>query len=175
MTGNESPLRGNEQCAVDTSVRAGYLRGPVSRRPARKRFHVKIPVRFRDLDPMGHVNNSVYLTYFEVARTAYWQELHHDYRYDVLDFVVARAECDYVSAAMLRETIRAEVWLTRIGTSSFVLDYELFDEQSERLVARGKTFQVMIDTKTGRSRPIEPELRDRLRSFAEHWGGAPEE
>ena len=132
-------------------------------------------VRFRDLDPMGHVNNSVYLTYFEVARTAYWQELHHDYRYDVLDFLVARAECDYVSAAMLRETIRAEVWLSRIGTSSFVLDYELFDEQSERLVARGRTVQVMIDTKSGRSRPIEPELRERMRSFAEHWGGAPEE
>ena len=140
-----------------------------------KRFHVKIPVRFRDLDPMGHVNNSVYLTYFEVARTAYWQELHHDYRYDVLDFVVARSECDYVSAATLRETIRVEVWLSRIGTSSFVLDYELFDEQSERLVAGGRTIQVMIDTRTGRSRPIEPELRGRMRSFAEHWGGSPEE
>ena len=68
-----------------------------------------------------------------------------------------------------------EVWLSRIGTSSFVLDYELFDEQSERLEARGKTVQVMIDPKTGRPRPIEPELRERLRSFAGHWGGAPEE
>jgi hypothetical protein len=33
----------------------------------------------------------------------------------------------------------------------------------------------MIDSKTGRSRSIEPELRERMRSFAEHWGGAPEE
>ena len=147
----------------------------MSKRPASKRFQVKIPVRFRDLDPMGHVNNSVYLTYFEVARTAYWQELHHDYRYDVLDFVVARSECDYVSGAMLREILRVEVWLSRIGTSSFVLDYEAFEEQSERLVARGRTVQVMIDTRSGRSRPIEPELRERMRSFAEHWGALPEE
>jgi acyl-CoA thioester hydrolase len=175
MIGNVSPSRGDEQCGVDACGGPDYLRGPVSRRPARKRFNVKIPVRFRDLDPMGHVNNSVYLTYFEVGRTAYWQELHHDYRYDVLDFVVARSECDYVSAAILRETIRVEVWLSRIGTSSFVLDYELFDEQSERLVARGKTVQVMIDPKTGRPRSIEPELRERMRSFAEHWGGGPEE
>ena len=51
----------------------------------------------------------------------------------------------------------------------------LFDELSERLVARGGTVQVMIDTKSGRSRPIESELRERMRSFAEHWGGAPEE
>ncbi len=124
---------------------------------------------------MGHVNNSVYFTYLEVARTAYWQELHHDYSYDVLDFVVARAECDYVSAAVLREIVRVEVWMSRIGTTSFVLDYEMFDEASDRLVARGRTVQVMIDTKTGRPRPIEPALRERLRSFAEHWGARPEE
>ncbi|MCK5439083.1 MAG: acyl-CoA thioesterase [Gemmatimonadetes bacterium] len=147
----------------------------MSRHSSTRHFNVKIPVRFRDLDPMGHVNNSVYFTYLEVARTAYWQELHHDYSYDVLDFVVARAECDFVSAAMLRETVRVEVRLSRIGTSSFVLDYELFDEQSERLVARGTTVQVMIDRKTGRPRQIEPELRARMRSFSEHWGTTPEQ
>ena len=147
----------------------------MSKRPTTRRFHVKIPVRFRDLDPMGHVNNAVYVTYMEVGRTAYWQELHHDYSYDVLDFLVARAECDYVSSAMLRETLRVEVWMSRIGNSSFVLDYEIFDEQTDRLAARGKTVQVMIDTRNGRPRPIEPELRERLRSFAAHWGAKPEE
>lgn len=147
----------------------------MSRPREKRRFHVEIPVRFRDLDPMGHVNNAVYFTYMEVARTAYWQELHHDYSYDVLDFVVGRAECDYVSAAMLRETIRVEVWLSRIGNSSFVLDYELVDVATERLCARGKTVQVMIAAKTGRPRPIEPDLRERMRSFSEHWGRALEE
>jgi acyl-CoA thioesterase FadM len=39
------------------------------------------------------------------------------------------------------------------------------------LIARGETVQVMIDPKTGRPRPIAPELRERLKSFAEHWGG----
>lgn len=145
----------------------------MSRHSSTRHFNVKIPVRFRDLDPMGHVNNSVYFTYLEVARTAYWQELHHDYSYDVLDFVVARAECDFVSAAILRETVRVEVRLSRIGTSSFVLDYELFDEQSERLVARGETVQVMIDSRTGRPRQIEPGLRARMQSFSEHWGTDP--
>ncbi|MBW3661251.1 MAG: acyl-CoA thioesterase [Gemmatimonadetes bacterium] len=144
----------------------------MSRSHEKRRFDVKIPVRFRDLDPMGHVNNAVYFTYMEVARTAYWQELHHDYSYDVLDFVVARAECDYVSAAMLRETIRVEVWLARIGNSSFVLEYELYDEGTERLCARGRTVQVMIEPRTGRPRAIEPKLRERLRSFSDHWGRA---
>ena len=37
----------------------------MSRQAAPRRFHVKIPVRFRDLDPMGHVNNSVYVAWAE--------------------------------------------------------------------------------------------------------------
>jgi len=147
----------------------------MSRPNSPRRFHVRIPVRFRDLDPMGHVNNAVYFTYMEVARTLYWQELHHDWSYDVLDFVVARAECDYVSAALLRETVRVDVWLSRIGNSSFVLDYEMHDADTERLIARGRTVQVMIEEKSGRPRPIDPSMRERLRSFAGHWGPVPEE
>ena len=31
-------------------------------------------VRFRDLEPMGHVNNAVFLTYLEQARVAFFAE-----------------------------------------------------------------------------------------------------
>ncbi|MBK6404207.1 MAG: thioesterase family protein [Holophagales bacterium] len=37
---------------------------------------VGVEVRFRDLDAMGHVNNAVYLTYFEQARLAFWRAIH---------------------------------------------------------------------------------------------------
>ena len=36
---------------------------------------VPIDVRWRDLDPLGHVNNAVYLSYFEIARVRYAQAL----------------------------------------------------------------------------------------------------
>jgi acyl-CoA thioester hydrolase len=35
----------------------------------------KIQVRFADIDVMGHVNNAVYLSYFEMTRVHYFQEL----------------------------------------------------------------------------------------------------
>ncbi len=34
----------------------------------------KIEVQFRDCDPLGHVNNAVYVTYFEIARVAYCRD-----------------------------------------------------------------------------------------------------
>ena len=35
-------------------------------------FEHELEVRFRDCDPLGHVNNAVYLTYLEAARFAWW-------------------------------------------------------------------------------------------------------
>lgn len=37
-------------------------------------FETRVPVRYRDLDPMGHVNNAVYATYVETAREAFFRE-----------------------------------------------------------------------------------------------------
>jgi acyl-CoA thioester hydrolase len=36
-------------------------------------FVHRLEVRFRDCDPLGHVNNAVYLTYLEQARFAHWR------------------------------------------------------------------------------------------------------
>ena len=35
----------------------------------------RLEVRFRDCDPMGHVNNAVYLTYLEQTRLMHWRSL----------------------------------------------------------------------------------------------------
>src|SRR6266699_3899300 len=35
-----------------------------------------VQIRFRDLDPLAHVNNTVYFTYFEEARSYYFNQLH---------------------------------------------------------------------------------------------------
>lgn len=123
---------------------------------------------------MGHVNNALYFTYLEEARTKYWQALRGGRSYDVLDFVVAHASCDYVSALVLGETVCVEVGLTRIGERSFELQYELFERDSRRVVARGRTVQVAVDVETGRPRSLESGLRGEMLAFARVWGTEPE-
>jgi hypothetical protein len=73
------------------------------------RLAVPIPIRFRDTDAMGHVNNAVYLTYLEVARTAYWQRVFGIRSYSEVDFVLARAEIDYLVPLFVHSD--AEVWI----------------------------------------------------------------
>ena len=100
------------------------------------RYKAEVQVRFRDLDPMNHVNNSVYLTYFEIARIAYFQLLTGSSNLRDLDMILAEATCTYRSPATLDE--RLDVWIkaTWLKRSSFAFEYRKNDHlDSQRYVA----------------------------------------
>jgi acyl-CoA thioester hydrolase len=124
-----------------------------------------IEVRYRDVDAMNHVNNAVHVTYLEVARVRLW----HD-RFDPLasaresPFLVARVAVDYRAPIGLGDDVAIGVGVSAIGRSSFTLAYRV--EASGRLAAEASTVQVLVDPRTGRPRPIDDELRQRLLAIA---------
>lgn len=129
------------------------------------RYKAEVQVRFRDLDPMNHVNNAVYLTYFEIARIAYFHALTGASDLRDLDMIVAEVTCTYRSPAVFNE--RLDVWIkaTLLKRSSFVFEYRVNERTSGRLVATGRTVQVMYDYAAGRSRPLSDALRSRFEAF----------
>lgn len=133
---------------------------------SRFRYSTPIPVRFRDCDPMGHVNNAVYLTYLEVARFAYWNDVAGGRWFGDVSFIVARAEIDYKASAKTGDTVRVFLGITEFGRTSFVFGYELLD-QDDRLIATARTVQVMYDYARKTSVPV---LEDFKRQIAEYEG-----
>jgi acyl-CoA thioester hydrolase len=125
----------------------------------RFRFRHLETVRFRDLDAIGHVNNAVFLTYFESARLAYWFHTTRREGLSALDIVLARAEVDYRSPLQFGESIEISVGCTSIGRSSFVLESDMHERGSGRLVAESRKVLVCYDYAAGRSRPVADELR----------------
>jgi len=129
-------------------------------------FDLDVPVRFRDLDGFGHVNNAVFLTFFEQARIdCYLRLLGRSGPFEAgagLNFVVARAEIDYLSPVRSGDVVRISVRPARVGRSSFDLSYAAHRIGGEP-VARGRTVQVAYDHETGRSRPLSGELTALLR------------
>jgi acyl-CoA thioester hydrolase len=113
-------------------------------------------VRFRDLDAMGHVNNAVFATYLEQARTAFLSP--HGAKIE--NMILARLEIDFCSPAGLGETIEISVTPSRIGTKSFDLDYIL--RAGDRVVAEAKTVLVAYDYQRSRSVEIPQRWKDRL-------------
>ena len=125
-------------------------------------FTVEIPVRFRDLDSLGHVNNAVYFTYMETARTEYYRKMTGRTSLGDFGFILARAECDFKAPIGLGQTVVVSVWPTRIGESSFTFRYELRGKEGETLFATGESVQVAYDYRAKKSRRLPPDLRKRL-------------
>ena len=129
-------------------------------------FQHPVEVRFRDCDPLGHVNNAAYLTYLEQARLFYWRSL-WGFGLDAADatpgVIMARAEIDYRLPAHYGQTLMVRIDLAAIGKTSFTYDYEILDEQ-QRVVASARTVQVMYDYRTGRPVPIPDEIRKKMQN-----------
>ena len=149
-------------------------------------FSHSIEVRFRDCDPMGHVNNAVYLTYLEQARLAQWRSLWRSGRPgeislvpanragaevdpsgaaagergqgDVPSVILAKAEVEFRLPARYGDVLEIRIGLAAVGRTSFTYDYEIFDAQG-RIVATARSVQVMYDYAAGRPVPIPDDVR----------------
>lgn len=87
---------------------------------------VKIQVRFSDLDVLGHVNNNVYLSYFEIARVHYFgQMLGKDWDWTKNSVVLAKNNVEYLKPVLLSDEPYVTIIADKIGTKSFSLNYEL--------------------------------------------------
>src|SRR5438093_11267414 len=133
--------------------------------PAAYRFTVDIPVRFRDTDGMGHVNNAVYLTYLEIARDRYWRERFGLADYRKIDLIVARVEIDVRSPARVGDTVVVGIRASAVGRKSFEFTYEGWEKSDRRLLISARSVQVMYDYLTGASKEVSEEVRQGLLSF----------
>lgn len=129
------------------------------------RFTTDLEIRFRDLDALGHVNNAVYLTYFEIVRTRYWKRLFGLPPADDWGFVMVRTECNYRSPALLGETIAIATRVSALRNSSFTFEYRLTERRTGRLIADGLSVQACYDRKSGRTVRIPEAMRQRIKEF----------
>ena len=125
-------------------------------------FVHRLEVRFRDCDPLGHVNNAVYLTYLEQARFNHWRSLWGfgtpQLPSGMPGVILARVECDYKRPATYGEALEIRLTVGEIGRSSFRYEYEIVDGEG-RTVLAAKTVQVMYDYAEGKPVPIPDNIR----------------
>jgi acyl-CoA thioester hydrolase len=133
-------------------------------RPEDFRFVHDVEVRFRDLDPMGHVHHSLPLMYWEEARARYWRTVAGRETVDAIDYVMGELTVRYHRRIRFPASLRSGVRVTRLGRSSFDMAYGLWDDGG-RLLSSGQSTQVAFDYHADRSRPIDAETRDRIRRF----------
>ncbi len=116
-----------------------------------KNFRLKIPlaIRFVDFDSLGHVNNANYLTYFEIARIRYFEEIIAEGRVDWKKegIILARAVIEYRQPINGFDGYFISIRCSRLGTKSFDFDYLITKETDagDITIAEGSTVMVCFD------------------------------
>lgn len=120
-----------------------------------------IPIRWRDMDGYGHVNNAVFLTYLEEARDEWLSRVLAGTGGES-DYVVARIAIDYRRELKQKdERVVVRCRLEKLGTSSILTREEILLPDGE-VCARAEVVLVMRDRGTGRSRPLRAQERAAL-------------
>jgi acyl-CoA thioester hydrolase len=162
-----------------------------------------VQIRFRDLDPLAHVNNTVYFTYFEEARSYYFDQLDlerwpsreedqpvhmqeaqnaHTSRIQTASpgahygSLIKENECIYNLPLIRSDKAEIGVCVSKIGRTSFVMDLQIRDARDHaRIFATGKTVMVWCNYHTGRPTPVPPILRSAIERMEERAFPAPEQ
>ena len=125
-------------------------------------------VRFSELDPLNHVNNAAYVSWFEGIRVRYFHEwdISH-YRAGDPRLVIRRAEVDYLREMRMGEDYILAARTVSFRNTSFTMEYALW---AGDLRATGSAVVVMLEPDGSGKRPLPEALRQR---FAEVDGAHP--
>lgn len=104
------------------------------------KVRIVLPVQFRDIDRMGHVNHAVYLQYMETARVELARRLGMIRDVSSSSFIVATARVEYRRPIREEPHVIVTTWVSNIGTRSWNLDYTV--GIGNVVYAIGRTVQV---------------------------------
>lgn len=130
------------------------------------RFKMKLDIRWSDMDEMRHVNNAVYLTYFEQARVYYFHEA-CQWNWKEIGAILANAHVDYLRPVVFPNDTYVYVRTSKLGNKSFEVSYIITSivRGVEQLTTTGSTTMVLFDYKTNTSVPMPDYLRERLSNY----------
>ena len=131
------------------------------------RFFFPVQVRYGDVDAQRHVNNAVYFTFMEQARTAYLQHLGlwDGKDFDAIGIILAETRCTFQAPISLETAVRVGVRTIRLGTKSLEMAYTMENAATGQVMATGRSVQVAYDYRKAISIPISDAWRRTIATF----------
>ena len=124
-----------------------------------------VTTRWMDNDAYGHVNNVVYLSWFDTVvnefliRSGVLEPQH-----GVIGFVV-ETQCRYLSPLAFPQAVEAGLRVKSIGTSSVRYEVAIFAEGAQAASAQGHFIHVYVDRTTRKPVPLPTQLRATLQTI----------
>ena len=111
-------------------------------------FHHSLPIqlRFNDVDKFGHVNNTVYFSFYDLGKTEYFASVCPGVDWEKDGIVVQTAVCE-------------------IGTKSFHLMQRVIDTETMEVKCICRSVMVTFDLEKHQSKPLTEEWIEAICRF----------
>ncbi|HVY04808.1 MAG TPA: thioesterase family protein [Burkholderiales bacterium] len=123
----------------------------------------RVPMRWGEMDALGHMNNVSYFRFFEQARISWFESLSIDYSKGSEGPILGTLNCKYIKPAIYPVDIEVTTYVGKPGRSSFMMCHEMYRAgEPDELFAEAYAVMVWIDLADGKSRAIPDFLREQL-------------
>jgi len=132
------------------------------------RFYHPIEIRYADLDPQGHLNNSKYQTYFETARVHYFIHLGlftENQSFMDLSEILAEIRITFHAPVEFGMPIKVGVRVSKLGNKSMTVEQNIVHAGTGEVLASGQAILVAFDYHKNKTIPIPDEWREVFSKF----------
>ena len=120
---------------------------------------VAIPVQWGEQDGFGHVNNAVFIRWFESARIEYMNLINVALTTDGIGPILAAVSCNFRLQVKYPDTVLSGARIIRIGRSSVGIEHAMFSNAQGDVAADGDSTVVMFDYENQNSSPLSDEVK----------------
>ncbi len=123
-------------------------------------FPYDMPVQWGDMDALGHINNVMYIRYFETSRIAFFNEseIWHELEKEGLYIILAKIDCNYKIPIVFPDTITVQSGIVNMGNSSITVHQQVISHKYG-LAAEGNAVVVCMDKNINKTTAIPPSIR----------------
>ena len=135
---------------------------------------IEIPVAWGEMDSFQHVNNIVYLRYFESARVAYFVRLKLiEYMNETgIGPILASIQCRFKIPLTYPDTVSVGTRISKVEDDRFVMEYFLVSHKHQKIAAEGEGVIVSFDYRENVKAPLPAEIKRRIAALEETTSAA---
>lgn len=127
---------------------------------------VPIQLRFNDFDALGHVNNSVYFSFYDLGKTTYFNDVIPNMSLNKeVGVVIANIQVNFILPVYPNENVAVQTAVVEIGNKSFKLFQQLIDVDTNEVKCICQTVMVGFDAKTKATRTISDDWKKAMIDF----------
>ena len=130
------------------------------------RHHCDLQIRFSDVDILGHVNNTVYLAFYDTGKAHYFRDVRKEsFSWNDVDTVIANVNCAFISSIVFGEQIEVLTRCLEIHDKSFRLQQMIREKNTGEVKSICETVMVSFSPETKKSVPVSEYWRRALSGY----------